>query len=387
VRQPQPQQQAEQEYEPSYDTETSIAVPRNPTESRVAAHVEQSQATATPKPPLNSRPASTSRAAAIQSSSASARPPTQRTVTHRTLAQTSAGSPATRATVPGRKSPMAAAAAAAQAAADKEIEALGQQIVELLERVRQSEERTAYAEQQLVHMTHMANAAAAAAEALPARNAELDFAMPKAPSRTWLPWTIVGGLGALVVAGFLLGYSPLRSQYEAALKQNEELSARHTQELSSLKSSFNSEKERLESQLAAAQTAAAQAAAAAAVQPTASRSESRSSYSSSHDDDDDSSSSSAEERAARAAERAALREERKAARLAKREERLAKAEERKAERAARAEERKAKRAERSSSHDDAEESLPPPKKSSINPWAASEGSSPSRGGDDPLEGL
>lgn len=254
-----------------------------------------------------------------------------------------------------------------------------------MERVRQSEERTAYAEQQLVHMTHMANAAAAAAEALPARNAEFDFSPPKAAPRAWLPWTIVGGLAALVVAGFLLGYSPLRTQYEAALKQTEELSARHTQEVASLKMTLSDEKQRFESQLAAAQTAAAAAAAAAAPAEDTSRS-SRSSYSSrsreSSDDDGEDRSARSEERAAKAEERKALYEERKAARLAKREERRAAAEERKAERAAKSEERKAKRS--SSSSDDSED-LAPPKKSNINPWATS---APSGGGsNDPLEGL
>ena len=40
---------------------------------------------------------------------------------------------------------------------------MGQQILELTERLRAGDERSAYLEQQLNHMTHMANAAAARA--------------------------------------------------------------------------------------------------------------------------------------------------------------------------------------------------------------------------------
>jgi hypothetical protein len=266
-----------------------------------------------------------------------------------------------RTTVAGRKT--------ATAAADAEVEALGQQIVELLERVRLSEERTAYAEQQLVHMTHMANAAAAAAEAVPARVAEIEFAAAKPTPTPWLAWTLVGVVAAIAGAGFVLGYSPLRTQYEAALKQNQDQTAQTAQEMNRLRASFGEERDRLESQLAAAQTAAVAAIAVPAA-PASDVPEAKSSRSSGSEHSSDASEA-----------RAAKSEERKAERLAKREERLAKSEARKAERAAKAEERKAKRGSSSDDEDDSS-SASKPKKSEAKPSASSGG-----GGDDPLEGL
>jgi hypothetical protein len=258
-----------------------------------------------------------------------------------------------------------------------EVEALGAQIVELLERVRLSEERSAYAEQQLVHMTHMANAAAAAAQeaqssvVVAPRLAEIDFVATKPASRSWLPWTLVGVLACLAGAGFALGYSPLRAQYDAALKLNEEQTGHHVLELSKLRAEFDVERGRLAQELASVKAAAAAAAAppvaeapAAGTIP-ASRAEPRS-----HEH----SSEASEARAAKA-------EERKA-------ERAAKSEERKAERAAKAEERKAareaKRAEGGSSKSDDDDG---PSSSKKPAKAESKPASAASGGDDPLEGL
>ena len=302
---------------------------------------------------------------------------------NRTLQPPAAGGNGARSTVSPKpsayRSPRPAPTAEQQAASDAEVERLGQQIVELLERVRQGDERAAYLEQQLQHMTHMANAAAAAATALPQPMLSVsdDVRTPKA-NNSWIAWTAFGLLGALVVAAYVFGYVPLRSQYEELSKQSVLQASQSASQLEKLKTSFSEERSALQSQLAAAQAAASAAAQPAAAEPATSRSRSSAAES---DDDEDSGSSrlSAEEREAKKAERLAKREERKAAYEAKKAERLAKREERKAA----AEERKAARAESSSSrkHASDDEDEPTPSK------PAKPASRPADDGDDPLQGL
>jgi hypothetical protein len=270
---------------------------------------------------------------------------------------------------------------------DAEIERLGQQLVELMERLRASDERGAYLEQQLTHMTHMANAAAAAAtSAAPVLPVADEFIRPRAPSNNWVPWSAFGLLGALVAAAYVFGYMPLRSSYEEQVKQSALSASQNAQALASLRASFAEERQRFESQLAAAQTATT--AAAAPVEPSAPPSRTHSSAATSDDDDSgEHTRLSPEERAAKAAERAAKSEERKAAYEAKKAERLAKREERKAaaaERKAAREETAGSRKHGSSADDDADDAKPArASKPASKPAAESSGG----GGDDPLQGL
>ncbi len=269
-----------------------------------------------------------------------------------------------------------------------EIERLGGEIEELLERVRMSEERTAYAEQQLTHMTHMANAAAAAATAVPRLpdfepQLEARAGAGMKSSGSWIPWAAVALVTALAIAGYVLGYMPLREQFESQVKANLEQSTQHSQALTALESKFTAEREQLQSQLSAAQAAVA-AAAAPAADPAAEAPSARSGGTSSSDSADEGgsgSSVSSEERAARA-------EERRAEREAKRAEREAKRAEREAEREARKAERAEKRAEASAAKGEDEEG---PGQGEDEP-AAEKPEAPSKpaeelGGDDPLEGL
>ncbi|HKP60458.1 MAG TPA: hypothetical protein VJV78_27215 [Polyangiales bacterium] len=263
---------------------------------------------------------------------------------------------------------------------DAELEAMGQQILELTERLRAGDERSAYLEQQLNHMTHMANAAAAAATAAPpVLPVSEDFGRPRAANNSWIPWTAFGLLGALMAAAYVFGYSPMRASFEEQVKQNALQASQSAQALTSLRSTFNEERQRFESQLAAAQ-AAATAATAAPAEPAAAPTRSRSSSAASDEDEDDSSSHSRmtpEEREAKKAERKAAYEAKKAERLAKREEKRAAALERKAAR----EESSASKKHASSSDDDEGATMPASRAKPASKPSSSDD------GNDPLQGL
>lgn len=222
------------------------------------------------------------------------------------------------------------AATVREQTADEEIERMGEQLVELLERARVSEERAAYAEQQLVHMeqqlthmTRMANAAAEAAVAIPARNLSLEIDEPprrKGSSGNFLAWTAVALVLALAVAGYVFGYVPLRSEFQALVKQNLEQSAQHSQELARREARFAEERKRFESQLAAAQAAATPPPAATGGEPAAAPTSRRAAKAADSEVEDE---SDAEARAAKAEQRKAEREAKRAEREAKRAERAA----------------------------------------------------------------
>jgi hypothetical protein len=262
------------------------------------------------------------------------------------------------------------AAREAAAAADAEVERMGDQIVELLERLRASEERIAYTEQ----MLHAANAAVAAANAR-AHAAEAEPPPARTSAAGYVPWIVLAMVSGLAAAGYVLAYAPLQQRYEAQVKLDQEQTAQQSQALASLRSGFDAERQKLQSELAEAKTAAqaappaapsSEAATPAGAVLSAERAQPRS-----H--------ASAEERAAKLEEKKAEREARREAWLAKKAERQAKREE-----AAAA--RKSKKAS-SDDSDDSSSARAKPEAAAKPSKPAHEDLSPSSGGDDPLEGL
>jgi hypothetical protein len=264
------------------------------------------------------------------------------------------------------------AAREAAAAADAEVERMGDQIVELLERLRASEDRIAYTEQ----MLHAANAAVAAANAR-AQAAEAEPAPARSSAAGYVPWIVLAMVSGLAAAGYVLSYAPLQQRYEAQVKLDQEQAAQQSQALASLRSGFDAERQKLQTELADAKAAAqpAQAAPAApsgdATAPAGAVLSAERAQPRSH--------ASAEERAAKLEEKKAEREARREAWLAK-----------KAERQAKREEASAARKSKKSSSDDSDDSSsarakPEPAAKPSKP--AHEDLSPSSGGDDPLEGL
>lgn len=292
--------------------------------------------------------------------------------------------------VPSRSTvqPTAAAMRAqASAAADAEVERMGEQIVELIERLRASDDRAAYAEQ----MLEQANAALSDAQA----NAQFvtpDLDVPVAQSGigSYVPWIALALVSALSAAGYVLSYAPLHERYDAQLKMGQEQTAQQTQALASLRSSFSTERQKLEAELAEAKSAAQAAVVAAApsgdttsaldASPAHAKSKSGSSSHAA-----DSSSDHSEHAAAAAEARAAKAEQRKAEREARHEAYLAK----KAERQAKHDEAVAARKSSKSDSDDASSSSSHAKAetSAKSSKPASEELGPSSGGNDPLEGL
>src|ERR1700753_3992201 len=140
-------------------------------------------------------------------------------------------------------------AAVESSATDAEFERLGDQIVELLERVRATEERAFYAEQEL----QSANAQLMAAAARP-QYAELVAEAPVS-SPSVLPWIAVALVGGLAVAGYFVFYAPLKERYTAEQKQAAEQSQQAAQALASARDGFAKERETLEAEIAAAKSA------------------------------------------------------------------------------------------------------------------------------------
>jgi hypothetical protein len=272
------------------------------------------------------------------------------------------------------------------AAVDAEVERMGEQIVELIERLRASDDRAAYAEQ----MLEQANAALADAQA----NAQYvlpDVDVPVAQSGvgTYVPWVALALVSALSAVGYVLAYAPLHERYEAQLKLGQEQTAQQTLALASLRSSFSTERQKLEAELAEAKSAAQAPVVAAApsgdttsamdASPLHAKGKSGSSSQSA-----DASSDRSERAAAAAEARAAKAEQRKAEREARHEAYLAK----KAERQAKHDEAVAARKSSKGDSDDASSSSSSHAKAETkSSKPASEELGPSSGGNDPLEGL
>jgi hypothetical protein len=278
------------------------------------------------------------------------------------------------------------AQSSASAAADAEVERMGEQIVELIERLRASDDRASYAEQ----MWQEANSALADAQAN-AQYVTSDVDVPVAQSGigSYVPWIALAVVSGLAAAGYVLSYAPLHERYEAQLKMGQEQTAQQNQALASLRSTFSEQRQKLEAELAEAKTAAQAAAVPAAASgdttsamdasPLHAKSKSGAS---SHPAE---SGSDRSERAAAAAEaRAAKAEQRKADREARHEAYLAK----KAERQAKHDEAVATRkSSKSDSDDSSSSSSSHAKAEAKSSKPASEDLGPSSGGNDPLEGL
>ncbi|HEX4354320.1 MAG TPA: hypothetical protein VHZ95_15430, partial [Polyangiales bacterium] len=278
---------------------------------------------------------------------------------------------------------------------DDEYERLGDQIVELLERVRLTEERAFYAEQELQSANAQLMAAATA-------RPQLTEAVIEAPARSMLPWLAFALLGGLVAAAYFVAYAPLKVRYATELKQAEEQSQQHSQALASLRDGFAKERESLEAEIAAAKTTAAAPSAEATATPiptatthsgSGATMDAKAAAGGSH------ASSNAEARAARLEEKkahheemlakAAERHEAMAAKAAERHEAMAaKAAERREAMAAKQSEHKASGSKKSAAADDSNDS------SNAKPAAAKAPSKPSTDelsgtskSDDPLDGL
>jgi hypothetical protein len=285
----------------------------------------------------------------------------------------------------GAQRPLAHDPAPAQLVA----EAFGEQMVELIERARQSEARASEAERQLATLRFESHALIPASQSAP----EL-----RGSGLLWGGWGLSGVLLAAGVAGYLLGYRPLESELAAARKTNQDQEVAQSEGVAALRAEFARERQALEEQLSAARQAAA---AATTAQPVAAdaepqpvgdvESEERTDRARSRATSDEAAESDETDGPReRTPEQEARREARLAARAARREEREAK----RAERAAKREERANARAERSAASnaddDDDETETPRAKSSSARddaPAATRPSAPAAEDGDDPLEGL
>jgi hypothetical protein len=272
------------------------------------------------------------------------------------------------------------------AATDAEFERLGDQIVELLERIRATEERAFYAEQEL----QSANAQLMAAAARP-HFTELAPEAP-APSRSVLPWIAVALVGGLATAGYFVSYAPLKARYTAELTQAEAQSQQQAQALASMRDGFAKERETLEAEIAAAKSAPPAAVSGdvnAAPVASTSKTSAVSTMSAKSASAGAHAGGNAEARAARLEEKKAHHEEMLAKAAERREAYAAKTAERREALAAKRAEHKASAGKKGSSDDDDDSSAshpkPEPKTAAAKP--ASDELSGTSKSDDPLDGL
>jgi hypothetical protein len=229
------------------------------------------------------------------------------------------------------------------------------QVAELLERLRETEERAAHAERQL--MTS-APVMAGAAPRLALGDDELALARSSGGA-SWIGWAAAAVVFVIAGAGYALGYAPLKSELETA-QANAKQAEDSATKLMVLQRDSQRKQHELEQRLATAAAAApaqpdAQPPAANSPAPKGSHAVALARESDSSDDADDASDASAEREARRQARLAkreaaqAEREEKAAERAANRE---AAKKAREEERAAKAEEREKERAERAAAHDE-----------------------------------
>lgn len=230
------------------------------------------------------------------------------------------------------------------------------QMGELLERVRESEERAAHAERQLMATGSIAPVTLSNGPRLGLDDDE--FALSRSGgSGGWLGWAAAGLVLAGAIGWYAIGYAPLSSKLALAERASAKHAEQHAAALATLRADFERKRGDLEQQLAAAQPTAAGSATAAAPQPSGTSSLAPKAPKSSatiaapsdaSDNDADGDVSSARE------ERAAKAQARKEARVARKEQAAAERAERAAEHDAnmaaakevRAQEREARAAER-----------------------------------------
>ncbi len=284
------------------------------------------------------------------------------------------------------------------AAADEDV---SEQLVELLERARQSEERAVRAERLLQSEPEMRGMMAVAPRLAPDED-ELAMMRPRV-GQGRAGWIAAGVVAAIAIGSYVFGVAPVSAKLAEQEQLNAMLRQKHSDELATLRASADREKRSLELQLSAAEqarqdpaagtpTPAPGGSAAAALAALSGQDEDSSAPKRSKrepeldaagaDDTDD------EEEAQRDERRAARRElyeQRKAERLAAREARRA---ERLAARAEKLAARKAARKSGDSDDDEEEDDPPAPSRATK---SVAEPPPPalrdSAGSDDPLEGL
>lgn len=195
---------------------------------------------------------------------------------------------------------------------------VGEQILELLQRARQSEDRAVEAERRL---SLVSPSAARSGPQLRVDDDQLALLSPKSNAPIWI-WVVTAIVVALNAAAYFAGYQPLKERLTTSLGANHRLAERHGAAVSALRGDFNRQRAALEEQLAAAQ-ATAQPTAAETAPAAPPQAEPASSTSVRRSADPEARAAAREARRARAAERAAARAEAKAARLAARAERKA----------------------------------------------------------------
>jgi hypothetical protein len=209
---------------------------------------------------------------------------------------------------------------------------VGEQMVELLERARESEDRALAAERQLVLV---GRSAAHTGPQLRVNDDELALLRPKTGAPVWI-WAATGVVVALNAAAYFAGYQPLKEKLTATLGANQRLAEQHGAAVVALRADLEKQRAAFEQQLAEAQRPAADLAAVAGAPPAAALAEPGAASRESQGPDESAGvttgrrSADPEARAAarearleRAAERAAARADAKAARLAARAERKA----------------------------------------------------------------
>lgn len=120
----------------------------------------------------------------------------------------------------------------------------GEQLAELLERARSSEQRAAEAEYQLEHVLRQAGGAP--------RLMEDDEYMGRRRSRGWFRWLLISFLLIGGGAAYFTAYLPLEQQLVSQRKFNHEQTRKHASELAALRADVEREREELKAQLAAA---------------------------------------------------------------------------------------------------------------------------------------
>lgn len=125
----------------------------------------------------------------------------------------------------------------------------GEQLAELIERARSSEQRAAEAESQLEHALQRAGGAP--------RLLEDDEYPGRRRSRGWGRWLVISLLSIGAGAAYFTAYLPLERQLASQRKWNHEQSRKHGSELAALRADLQREREKFEAQLAAAPQPAA----------------------------------------------------------------------------------------------------------------------------------
>jgi histone H1/5 len=125
------------------------------------------------------------------------------------------------------------------------------QVVELIERARQSEERAAQAERQLMASGSIPPVVVSSGPRLALDDDEMALSR-SGGSSSWLGWAAAGVVLAATIGWYMIGVAPLRGELATAEQVNAKQVQEHTAALASMRADFERKRANLEQQLSAA---------------------------------------------------------------------------------------------------------------------------------------